>query len=329
MIGYDNKLVQAMTNPQANQIQQITPEQYGQAQADMQKSKQLQAMAAALAGKQYGASQADVIAALVDGFARAKAMKQSDEKWSSAYERAMKYEQQEKERASQAAADAEARKREDAIADYETKLKLKGQYAATPAPKKSDVFGHEGKLRDAYTKDTATFAGQNDSYGRIIASAKDPSPAGDLALIFNYMKVLDPGSTVREGEFANAQNAGSVPERVSSLYNNVMKGTRLTEEQRYDFIKRATDLYGQARSDYQKRADVHRGIAGQYGEFGVDPERVIYNRALYNPEDVMAGFQAPQGAPMVTRALKGPNGESIEAVIKNGQWVNAQTGEAL
>ena len=43
-----------------------------------------------------------------------------------------------------------------------------------------------------------SFAEQASAYGRVVASAEDPSPAGDLALIFNYMKVLDPGSTVRD-----------------------------------------------------------------------------------------------------------------------------------
>ena len=77
------------------------------------------------------------------------------------------------------------------------------------------------------------------AYGRIITSAKEPTAAGDLALIFNYMKMLDPGSTVREGEFANAQNAGGVDTRARSLYNNIREGTRLTAGQRDDFAKRA------------------------------------------------------------------------------------------
>ena len=57
------------------------------------------------------------------------------------------------------------------------------------------------------------------------------------------MKVLDPGSTVREGEFANAQNSGSVPQRIRAIYNSVVEGTRLTETQRQDFLTRAGDLF--------------------------------------------------------------------------------------
>ena len=35
--------------------------------------------------------------------------------------------------------------------------------------------------------------------------------AGDMALIFSYMKMLDPNSTVREGEYATAEAAAGVP----------------------------------------------------------------------------------------------------------------------
>lgn len=118
------------------------------------------------------------------------------------------------------------------------------------------------------------FSDQTTAYGRVISSVQDPSPAGDLALIFNYMKVLDPGSVVREGEFATAQNAGSVDDRTRGLYNRIMSGERLSEAQRADFADRATRLYSGAEQQYQD-------ISEQYGTFarsaGLPPEQVIPN----------------------------------------------------
>jgi len=118
------------------------------------------------------------------------------------------------------------------------------------------------------------FSDQTTAYGRVISSVQDPSPAGDLALIFNYMKVLDPGSVVREGEFATAQNAGSVDDRTRGLYNRIMSGERLSEAQRADFADRATRLYSGAEQQYQD-------ISEQYGAFarsaGLPPEQVIPN----------------------------------------------------
>ena len=116
------------------------------------------------------------------------------------------------------------------------------------------------------------FAQQTSAYGRILASAEEPSAAGDLALIFNYMKILDPNSSVQQGEFANAQNAGGVDQRVASLYNNLITGQRLTPEQRADFADRATRLYADAEQQYSSVAD-------QYSQFaaaaGLPVEQVI------------------------------------------------------
>jgi hypothetical protein len=50
------------------------------------------------------------------------------------------------------------------------------------------------------------------------------------------MKSLDPNSTVREGEYANAQNAGGVDAKIRNFYNSATKGTILTPEQRADFL---------------------------------------------------------------------------------------------
>lgn len=92
------------------------------------------------------------------------------------------------------------------------------------------------------------------SFNRVRNAAENPSPAGDLALIFNYMKMLDPGSTVREGEFANAQNAGSVPTKIMALYNSVAEGQRLTQGQRKDFLSQAEGQYN-AQSSLQRKID--------------------------------------------------------------------------
>jgi hypothetical protein len=119
------------------------------------------------------------------------------------------------------------------------------------------------------TKQTLSIA---QSYQTILSAAQTPSAAGDLALIFNYMKMLDPGSSVREGEFANAQNAAGIPERVRAMYNNATKGERLTESTRADFIDRATKI---ARGQQQ----MSQGIAERYAGFarsaGVDPAAVV------------------------------------------------------
>lgn len=135
-----------------------------------------------------------------------------------------------------------------------------------------ETFDRASKLRGEIAKSSSEFEKVNSAFGRIKASAVDPSPAGDLALIFNFMKVLDPGSTVREGEFANAQNAGGVGERVQSLYNNILEGTRLTPKQRADFVGRSKKLFTQAETMNKKNVDKFVNIGKQ---FGVSKENLL------------------------------------------------------
>jgi len=104
-----------------------------------------------------------------------------------------------------------------------------------------------------------------DANARVLAAGTNPSAAGDLALIFNYMKILDPGSTVREGEFANAQNSASVPQRVRGLYNSITQGQRLSAAQRDDFLARAESLFQAANVEATKTATAFERIATDAG----------------------------------------------------------------
>lgn len=118
-------------------------------------------------------------------------------------------------------------------------------------------------------RDSATIA---QSAGRVLAAAEDPSAAGDLAMIFGFMKVLDPGSVVRESEFATAQNAGSVPERIRAQYNRVLQGERLSEEQRADFVDRAQRLAREQRRQLEVTNNRFTEIATMAG---VDPNLLV------------------------------------------------------
>ena len=134
-------------------------------------------------------------------------------------------------------------------------------------------FDEEEKLRKAFTAESKDFVKVRDAWSRIHASAQDPSAAGDLALIFNYMKVLDPGSTVREGEFATAQNSAGIPARIVAKYNQIVRGERLDAAQRADFVDRGYRLYQTQANQYQGLEDRYRRLAEGYG---FNPSNVVY-----------------------------------------------------
>lgn len=123
----------------------------------------------------------------------------------------------------------------------------------------STTFQRAKDIRNRFDKKSGEFVKVRDAFARVEVSAKDPSPAGDLSLIFNFMKMLDPGSTVREGEFATAAGAASVPERFKGAYKKVVSGEMLTLGQRKDFINKSKALMGKAKTQNKKdRAETLR-----------------------------------------------------------------------
>lgn len=139
------------------------------------------------------------------------------------------------------------------------------------------------KLRKERSGLDTTKATQNVSaaYNKVQNAAKNPTAAGDLSLIFNYMKMLDPGSVVREGEFANAQNAAGVPDRIRNYYNRVQEGLRLSENQRNDFLNQAEGVY-KAQTSIQDQID--KQYADYAQKLGVDPNEVLLNFRAQQPQ---------------------------------------------
>lgn len=132
---------------------------------------------------------------------------------------------------------------------------------------------YEG-LRGEWTKLTKEYRDIGGMWAKIRDAGTNPTAANDLAMIFGYMKILDPGSVVREGEFANAQNAAGVAPRIRNLYNRAKEGTRLTPEQRQEFLQSA---YGAVKSQLPalQALDVQfRNIAASDN---LDPSRIIIN----------------------------------------------------
>lgn len=136
--------------------------------------------------------------------------------------------------------------------------------------------------------------------------------AGDISLIFAYMKLLDPNSTVREGEFATAQNAGSVPDSLVAQYNKAINGQRLAPEVRQQFRTEAGHVFGAQKQRYD-------AVAKQYGRLaeqaGIPQQDVVLDPGFAAAAAPAGGAHAP-GAPSRTDPATG------ETRVWDGQaWV--------
>ena len=119
-------------------------------------------------------------------------------------------------------------------------------------------------LRKEATGQLSEYQKFGDAWGRVEKAALNPSAANDIALIFAYMKILDPTSAVREGEFATAADAGGIPQRVWARYNNLLRGERLNPEQRSDFLSSAYSLVKSQHANAQRVVERYHDLARGY-----------------------------------------------------------------
>lgn len=163
-------------------------------------------------------------------------------------------------------------------------------------------FGDASNLRKEYMGQITEHLKRSQAYSTIQSSTD--SAQGDLSLIFAYMRMLDPGSTVREGEFATAEKTAGVPEQIRNLYNRVREGTRLGPEQRAGFKREAWQIVEAQRRNLASTADFYRTQATFYG---VSPERIILDpyAMLKPPPGVMSPDDAIKRAQQLDKIPPG------------------------
>jgi hypothetical protein len=99
----------------------------------------------------------------------------------------------------------------------------------------------------------------------VLNASPNPQAISDIALIFSFMKIMDPPSVVRPGEYSNTQNSGGVEDWVRRLYNSMLEGAQLGPQARQEIVKRSTQIYKARELAHEKFAQGERAIADRRG----------------------------------------------------------------
>lgn len=200
------------------------------------------------------------------------------------------------------------------------------QPKATPVPK--DITVQErNTLQNQYDRDLAVRRNEAvmSSYQNAKNLIKDPSPASDQALIFSYMKALDPSSVVRESEFETAQAIGSLQERAAAKLKSMAGDGILTDKQRQDLLSQMQSLAKTA-VDAQENMDNQFSALAQ--RRGVDTKDLRFkSRPSFDEKlETTAVGDKPPAAPKV--------GDEIDGFIfkggdpgDKGNWVQKLDGK--
>jgi hypothetical protein len=148
-------------------------------------------------------------------------------------------------------------------------------------------YAREKDLRATFTTEMKPFTDLAQAFRKVEAAALNPSAAGDISLVYGYMKILDPGSTVMQGEQATAANAGGVQDRIRALYNKALTGETLADNVRQDF-------YAQSRNLIESQRPLQQDISERYGLIAtqnkLDPNQIVFDpfKRIRTPAEIAA-----------------------------------------
>jgi len=163
-------------------------------------------------------------------------------------------------------------------------------------------FENEMNLSKAF-KQEPIYKDYNDmqsAFGQVISSLSQGTPIGDVAGATKVMKLLDPGSVVRESELGIAMAASGRMDRLQNYFSNMMSGQKLTPTQRDDFRALSNELYAAAGDTYNKKRKEFKGFGEAYGFKNLD-----------------AALGAPATIPSLMRTRPGATGGGTRPSLGN------------
>jgi hypothetical protein len=150
------------------------------------------------------------------------------------------------------------------------------------AQSKQDIFKQEQDIRKDYisTPEVKAFNEMKTSFGQINAGLNAKSAAGDLTAATKFMKLLDPGSVVRESELYLAMNATGLIDRIANYKSRLENGEVLNPKQREDFRNVANQLFKAAENTKLTYDKQYEDIARSNN---LDPSKIIVNYKTSKP----------------------------------------------
>ena len=99
----------------------------------------------------------------------------------------------------------------------------------------------------------------------LISRKEEITGMDDIAIVFSFMKLLDPGSVVRESEFETAANAGPRAKWFARQWNRFITGGRFTESDRKGFLRSALTMVKPAMDEDKELQRKYVAMSRRYG----------------------------------------------------------------
>jgi len=140
------------------------------------------------------------------------------------------------------------------------------------------TFAQEEKIRKEWQGRNKLYSELKGTYSNIESSSVAGTGAGDIALITSFMKMLDPGSVVRETEFATARDTAGLFTQLENRLQKAKDGQLLKPEQRKQYVDLAKKYLDAA----QKKSEQEKKDLG-----------IVVKNYRLNPQNVFGAEPAP------------------------------------
>mgnify|MGYP003117617138 FL=1 len=164
-----------------------------------------------------------------------------------------------------------------------------------------DLFEAENKILTDYNKRTKELVEAEIAYNKLAEARDARDGVGDLAMVFSFMKMLDPGSVVRESEFSAAQNTAGLFQKLQVAAESIKKGDLLSEQQRENFLE-LSKKFLEAGRIHMAKIRLDKGL--QVQNYGLNPVNIFGSEIapplFYLDEEV---FNAAKGAGITPTAM--------------------------
>lgn len=136
---------------------------------------------------------------------------------------------------------------------------------------RGDIMDQEGAFRKEFYNHeyVSNYRSMIPFYDDLISMAIRGNPADDLSIVFRFMKLLDPRSTVREGEQASVRQLGGIPAWAGAFYNQVVGAGGLTKTQRNFILQTSRDIFNQSKKNYENIAQQTTERIDRYGNMDI------------------------------------------------------------
>jgi hypothetical protein len=156
-----------------------------------------------------------------------------------------------------------------------------------------EIFGAEADLRKEWKKFETPYDEIEIKHQKLVSALERQTGVGDMSAIFVYMKMLDPGSVVRESEFAQAQQTAGAFETIRVRMAQIAEGDKLSADQRKEFLALAEEF---------------RNLSKFYvGQNRLDLGTIVANNPALKPSNIFGSELAPPNFYLDTSVFRQAN----------------------